>query len=622
MNQRECGNHTNEPEAQPKPFRGFKLPTSSTTYTPNQLFDVVLPNASRGCLRLVAYLIRKTLGWSDEHGNPVNEHTHVSYRELIEDAGVSRGAIKEAIDEAIEKRYIECLRFGQPHKAGEEGYSALYSLHWDFRGEYITSPQEFDGFYSAQGNLTHIPNDFFDFTIPNEPLAIVRVVGVIIRHTIGFQTRYGFRRQQVEMSFSEIMRRTGIASSSTVSAALKAAIERNYIRKVSEGIFDPSAGTMSKATTFAVCWDENPEIEPKIGNGSKIEAGDQFKNRSGDLGTVQKSKRENGSKIEAANGPFSEAATVQKSKREAFKNRSDIETTDLNNLPKQQQTNVVVAGGKSLSLLTGKLIRAGIDPAKAAELVEHFPSDRIEQQLDALDLRKVKSSKTGYLIRAIELNIPLPGVSASSESASRTFAAHFYAELGGNPGEPLSVVASADEDAATSLLSRFSETVRQKPGSLGREFARYVIRQSADSKFPARTLSLALRDFGNEFVIHLPERMEREERKRVEALRVLHEKQFHDSYRAYLRSLALGLEASGGEDWSKCEAWIEHKVNRRKHMSETMHKRTQEQLRTAEGRADFILDYLTETKPEALPTFWAWDATINEKPFSTEGASA
>jgi len=60
------------------------------------------------------------------------------------------------------------------------------------------------------------------------------------------------------------------------------------------------------------------------------------------LETVQKSKREIGSKIEAANGPISEAETVQKSKREAFKNRSGIETTDLNNLPKQQQTDAVV----------------------------------------------------------------------------------------------------------------------------------------------------------------------------------------------------------------------------------------------------------------------------------------
>lgn len=622
MIQRQTENKTNEPEAASKLFPGFKLPTSSTTYTPNQFFDVTLPHASRGCLRLVAYLIRKTLGWSDEHGNPQNPNTHVSYREFIEEAGVSRGAIKDAIEEALAKRYIDCLRFGQPHKAGEEGFSALYSLRWDMSDEYITSPDEFNGFYSGNGNLTHIPNDFFDYAVPNEPLAIVKVVGVIIRHTIGFQTRYGFRRQQVEMSFTEIMRRTGIASSSTVSSALRAAIDGNYIRKVSEGIFDPSAGAASKATTFAVCWDENSENEPGKGNGSKIEAGDQFKNRSGDLGTVQKSKREDGSKIEAANGPFFEAETVQKSKREAFKNRSGIETTDLNNLPKQQQTDVVVAGGKSLSLLAGRLIGAGIDPSKAAELVEHFPSERIERQLDALDSRKVKSSKTGFLIRAIELDIPTPSQIKPVASAAQTMASHFYAELGGNEGEPIALVSAADEDAATSLLSLFKPDMVREPNQVGRAFARYVMKQSAGSKFPIRTLTLAVRSHGNDFLSSRRTKMEGELSRREAERKTAHEKQFQPAYREHLRCIARGIENGGGEDWANCEAWVENKLTRRKRMSEKMYERGVEQFADPGGRADFIIDFLTESKPELVPSFWVWDATMNEEPFSTEGKSA
>ena len=53
-----------------KTFVGFALPTSNTTYTPNQFFDVCLPHSSRGVVRLVGYLIRKTLGWCDEQGRP------------------------------------------------------------------------------------------------------------------------------------------------------------------------------------------------------------------------------------------------------------------------------------------------------------------------------------------------------------------------------------------------------------------------------------------------------------------------------------------------------------------------------------------------------------------------
>ena len=602
-------------------FHGFKLPTSSTTYTPNQFFDVVLPHASRGCLRLVAYIIRKTLGWSDEHGNPQNPNAHVTYRELIENAGISRGAIKEAIAEAMDKRFIDCLRFGQPHKAGEEGFSALYSLRWDEREEYVTSLPDFNGFFAGNGNLTHIPNQFFDYLVPREALAVVRVVGVIIRHTIGFQTRFGFRRQHVEMSFSEIMRRTGIASSSTVSTALKSAIEGSYIRKVSEGVFDPEAGAMSKATTFSVFWEDSPQFEPETGNGSKIEAEDRFKNRSGKSETVQKSKRGIGSEIEAENGPKIEAATVQKSKREAFKNRSDIKTTNLNNPPKQQQTDAVAGGNETLSLLVQKLMAVGLDGAKASEIVERFDRERIERQIDALPSRKVKSSRTGFLIRAIELDIPVeaPG---GSRTAGAQFAEHFYAEVGGNAGDPVGCVSSADEEAAGSLLAKLPSTLSSIPERAGREMARFVMRQSERSKFPVRSLPLAIRTFGDEFLASCTLKAEREQRERAAARKEEHQKQFEPIYREQLRKKAAQIESEGGETWEKCSAWFKTRAERRRGMSETFYRRVMQQWESDEGRTEIILEFLSETHPEAVPSFWEWDAAMNPTPFSKEGANA
>src|SRR6266566_949756 len=86
--------------AAPARFFGFAPPTSNTTYTPNQFFDVCLPHASRGTVRLVGYLIRKTLGWCDAQGHPQNERHAVSYAEFIDDAGISRAMIRAAIDEA------------------------------------------------------------------------------------------------------------------------------------------------------------------------------------------------------------------------------------------------------------------------------------------------------------------------------------------------------------------------------------------------------------------------------------------------------------------------------------------------------------------------------------------
>lgn len=601
-------------------FTGFKSPTSSTTYTPNQFFDVVLPHASRGCLRLVAYLIRKTLGWSDEHGNPQNPNAHVTYRELIENAGISRGAIKEAITEAMDKRFIDCLRFGQPHKAGEEGFSALYSLRWDEREEYVTSLPEFNGFFAGNGNLTHIPNQFFDYLVPREALAVVRVVGVIIRHTIGFQTRFGFRRQHVEMSFSEIMRRTGIASSSTVSTALKAAVDGRYICKVSEGFFDPDAGVASKATTFGVNWEDSPQIEPNSANGSKIEAGDRSNNRSGVLETVQKSKRDNGSEIEADKRPKTEAETVQESKREAFKNRSDIKTTNLNNLPKQQQTDVVVGEVKSLSLLVQKLMAVGIDGTKASELVEQFDADRIERQLKALPSRKVKSSVTGFLIRAIERDIPVES-KVQSSSPETLFAEHFYAELGGNFGSPVGYTTSADEDAASSLLSKAPVLWREKSAQAGRELARHVLNQTSNAKFPIRSLPLAVRSYGDEFLAGLTAKAEREAREQAASRKAEHQSKFEPAYRQYLRSLAAELEQGGGAAWEECVTWFERRATRRRSMSETFYRRVMQQWENPEERPEIVIEYLSEKNPDSVPSFWEWDAKMNEERFSREGTN-
>ncbi|MDI1314746.1 MAG: hypothetical protein PSV43_21460, partial [Prosthecobacter sp.] len=81
-------------------FQGFRPPSSNTTYTPNQFFDVVIPHFSRGVVRIVGYLIRKTLGWCDANGNPQEEEIEASYGELEHKAGISRDMIRNALDDA------------------------------------------------------------------------------------------------------------------------------------------------------------------------------------------------------------------------------------------------------------------------------------------------------------------------------------------------------------------------------------------------------------------------------------------------------------------------------------------------------------------------------------------
>ncbi len=629
-------------------FHGYALPTSSTTYTPNQFFDVVLPNASRGCLRLVGFLIRKTLGWSDEHGNPRNPEAHVSYKELIEDAGISRGAIKDAIQEALDKRFVQCLRFGQPHRPNEEGFSALYSLKWDETEKYVTNPDEFNGFFAGNGNLTHIPNQFFDYTIPREPLAVVQVIGVIIRTSIGWQSKFGFRRQQTELSFSEIMRRTGINSRTTVSNAIKAAVEGNHIRRVEHGVFDPNAGVQSKASVYAIRWNDD-DPKPKVvekpvadestqptlfdlaeGDGSKTGPDTQFKNRTGKT-TVQKLDRsstvqkvdweddsETGLDERSKNGP----ATVQEMDCLEFKKRTDIKTTNLNNTPKQQQTeagDVVAGGGLSLALLIGKLMAEGIEATTAAKLVENFPAERIMRQIEALPSRRIKTSRTGFLIRAIEMDIPIEGQGVAKESHARVMAGHFYAELGGNQDEPVSHVSPSDEDAATSLLGRIPQELQAESKSIGRDFGRYIRKKQDGSKFPIRTLSLAVRSYGDEFVASRREKFEADRKRKFQEAKEEHEKQSQAAYQEYLGGLANSIETTEPELWDQFNIWLTNKVERRKRMSETIYRRTLEEIESPGGKTPFLIEFLSDSRPELAPSFWEWDAKLNPRPFTTEG---
>lgn len=593
-------------------FSGYAPPTSSTTYTPNQFFDVVLPNASRGCLRLVGYLIRKTLGWSDENGNPQNPEAHASYRELIENAGISRGALRPAIDEAIEKKYIDCLRFGQPHRPGEEGFSALYSLRWDEREQYVTRIDDFEGFFAGNGNLTHIPNDFFDYTIPTEPLALVQVVGVIIRHTIGFQTKYGFRRQQVSMSFTDIMRRTGIGSRATVSKALSEAVERNHIRKVSEGVFGNEVGT---ATVYGVCWSTGdgestslPVVEPETEDGSKSEPGEAFKNCTKDLGTVQKVNQAIGSKSEPENGSESVPGTVQKVNREAFKNCTSIETTRLNNTSKQQQTEAAAEENMVFDLL----VKEGFDKTAAIELSKASSEENIRNQIRWIDSRGSSKNKLGMLRKSILGEWGEPESVQTSEQAV-AFVREFYSAMRG--AETVVKPTVSEIGQASEILSKAGEDCS------GSEFGRYV--RSAlklkNREHEGTTFSYAARGYADTFLSHRRARAQASARVTSQNSKANHRKRFEKDYSQFCLKLALQIESGDASLAQAIENALMVKLEKRKRVSDRAFRMTQEQLESADGRASLVWEVICEQYPERVIEFWDWDKKHNATPFEEPG---
>ncbi len=242
---------------------GFHPLTSNTTYTPNQFFDVCIPNYSRGVVRLVGFMIRKTLGWCDREGNPQESQIVVSYNELIHNAGISREMIREAIDDAIAGNFIRCVRAGQESRAGESSITALYELCWDEAGEYIKDLAKFKGFFAGEGNRTDIPNEFFDHVMPNETLSVVKVVASILRFSIGFQAQKGVRRQVANLSYDQIQRYGNIKNRTIVSEALKKAMINNYVVRVSEGYFDPDCGKLSHPASYSIRWSDSFNLLPR-----------------------------------------------------------------------------------------------------------------------------------------------------------------------------------------------------------------------------------------------------------------------------------------------------------------------------------------------------------------------
>jgi hypothetical protein len=406
-------------------WNGYLPPTSNTTYTPNQFFDVVLPTSSRGVVRLVAYLIRKTLGWSDAYGRPQNSNIKISYRELERSAGIARSMLRLALDEAMAAHFIECVQEGSKDLMETPGTSALYKLKWDVRKEYITDPDDFAGFFAGNGNLTYIPNQFFDCTIPNESLAVIRVVGIIIRNTIGWQTEYGFRRQQVAMSFTELEARTGLSRQS-INLALHSALAHRHLVRIEEGTFHADT-TCQKTAVYGVKWvDLSVPITPVAQHPPQIETGPARKvdqEENGDR--LEKLTREAARKVDQDRlekltrtgsktlpGKRLEKLTSNKITLQEIKPlKITTENQQQQPAPVPPESNATAAA----ALLVEELVTQSLNRADAIRLAREKPEE-CRRQLAYLPFKiaelggehQFRSGKGAYLRRAIEQEFAAP----------------------------------------------------------------------------------------------------------------------------------------------------------------------------------------------------------------------
>ncbi len=586
------------PSAAPQPprtFFGFHPPTSNTVYTPNQFFDVCLPHASRGCVRLVGHVIRRVLGWSDAEGNPLEERVAVSYTDLVDHAGISRDMIRAALDEAVERGFLTCVREGRPKRAGDAGATALYELRWDESGEYVRDPRTFRGFFAGEGNRTYIPNQFFDEVLRSESLSVVRVVGSVIRHSIGFQSKHGFRRQHARLSYSAMRRYAGIQSTSTLAAAIDSAIDRNYIVKVQQGVFTPDLQNQI-TTTYSLRWSD---FKASQTIGRKTEAGS---------GPVHRTENR------SSNGRIPEA------ENRSVK-RSSIEITMKNNLYKQQAAG---DGRSAVSEVISILVAQGLSPHEAAAVAKRYPEKLIRQQVEWLPLRHPRNP-AGMLRLAIKeewsapvLPVPLP---ADSQSAM-TFAAAYYAGYAGND-DALTAQPSAKEiEAATAYLHQILKMWPDpsRVESHGRRFGAFVREHKPPTQDFRCTFSVALRLFGDEFYKTLNQRRVAELNDRIAADRAAHEVQHAPSYWSFVAEQEARIRLAQPDRYAGFLAERERSRSfllRNRFVLSEAHR--QKQLARHDSDEDRLIAF-HEAFAAEVPDFWEWDREHNGTPFGRSRA--
>jgi len=549
-------------------FQGFKAPTSNTTYTPNQFFDIVIPNFPRGVVRIVAYLLRKTLGWCDANGNPQEEQIRVSYSELEQRAGVSRDMIRSALDDALAGHLIECVTAGRPKLAHDAGESARYQLCWSSL-PYTTRLSEFSGFYEGDGNRTDIPNQFFDDLIPNEPLSVIKVVGSVIRHSIGFQAKHGRRRQQVALSYQQIENYARFGSRSDLAKAIRTAMAKNYIVRVEEGKFSPEASERRRAT-YALCWSDyliSQKSEPAAYQsenhtsiGQITEPGDQSENQT------------------------------------SIKTKPGNET--INKQP--------AANNELFKTLTG----IGFNEKSAIKLLREHSTNAIKEQIAWLPARAPARSPAGLLRRAIEQNWDAPVKLRATEvigSSGWEFARCFYAAYGGNRGEPVNEPSPQEAEFAEAFVQRLL-SVQGTKGTPG-EWGRALGETAREQRNPFPSLKLAIRQLGDAYLVRMEKiQVQAKHAAAIEA-RESHEKQYRPAWITWLAMREQEMCRSDASEYARFTAKRDRERDELAADPKPWARKVMETFETDQSRILAFRQFL------GLPDFWAWDVTINSQPF-------
>ena len=565
-------------------FPGFRPLDANYIYTPNQFFELCLPRHSRGCVRLVGYLLRRTLGWLDTSGRPVEQKIAVTWRELIDDAGISRGAIAKAVEEATAARFIKVVTRGRSKASGTSAQTARYELRWDDSGEWHGDPATFRGFYTGEGRRSPIPDSYFDTIVRGEPLATARVVGIVLRQTIGYQNQFGGRRQQAKLSFSELQRRCGIADRKTLSKSVHSALDSGYIRLAQAGTFDPNAGKTSAAAEYGVRWlnQDGPETPP-----------------AGEPLSVQETHR----RVAACRFKNPTASTVQKPDRRRFKTATGVGSIAPLPPHKEEKTSPKDTHKQPAAAVEAMLREAGFDAKVVGTIARSASEDVVRRQVEWLPRRSATRNKLGLLRRAIAEDWAEPTAALEEATPAAEFARGFYAGLAGRE-------ATVAEPTATDLRAADRLLAALPPGKAwGETFGKHVRHERQTSPSPAAPPSLAsaTRTYGDRFVADRRARHEAASAKSEADRRAEHRRRHAATYHEYLLDRERELQAERPEDWRHFEEW---RLRQRERYEAAPPSARDALLAAWAGEAQRHDDLIAFFRGE-IDDFWVWDSGVN-----------
>ena len=477
-------------------------------------------------------MLRMTLGWVDESGEPIKEQHEFSHRELEQAASVSHSRLPEAIQDALSSKFIRRVQRARVQRQGVKAKSAAYELCWD-EHRYTDDPKEFEGFYlqpsyvdqEGQNRIgrKNIPNVFFDYLIKNENRGVIRTVSTLLWYSIDWG-KGGERRQPVRKSLRDLVELTQLDKSSVVRA-LDEAEEKRYVERLERGVFDLSGKRESSTTVYGIRWtseytytyeglavlsnreSERPQnaTQPVQVNAPKIRH-DQEGHTLPKCDTTCPSER---SQNATRNAPKMRHDERSQNATKVTTNRSISKTLIPNNSSKASSEN------PSLAVVARQaLLKAGFEQQVAQALAEAFPSDVILRQISFLPKRTPAKNPLGMLRRAIEENWATPEVETTDvcSSAGELFAAHFYAGYHGNTDVPVTKPSQADSRVGAEFVDRLL-TIIPDPSQVakwGQTFGQLVAHRHEKHRHAFPALRSAIQQHGDDFYVRLGDVHERE----------------------------------------------------------------------------------------------------------------